>query len=456
MADAADLGIFAGEALTRHGTLSRRTATWEEATETHTRASDGSYIERDGVLKSADTNVPRVEWIDTDADGTRDTPTLLLEGARTNEWTYSELLGSAQYTLVFCTESANDIAAPDGYTTADKLVETTDNNEHRIQGAAPTMTDNTGQTVSLYAKADERSEFLVRCYDKSTSVVASCFFDLSDGTIGTESGTSNNSIEDVGNGWYRCVVADWDAGSGGGSPQVHIPMSSGSEVISYVGDAAKGMHFWGLQFEADAPFASSYISTESYNLNGGGFLELPGASGDYASTPDSAALSVTGDIDIQCLAAMDDWTPAALECLVGKWSSGLLSYVLRVDTDGTLKVSASANGSTTVNASSTAATGVTDGAKQWVRVTIDVDNGASGWDAKFYMGGTGATPAWVQLGTTVTTGTATSIFDSTALLELGGVFIGTSNLLSGKIYRARIYSDLTETTKVFDLSLIHI
>ena len=458
MADAADLGIFAGEALTRHGTLSRRTATWEEATETHTRASDGSYIERDGVLKSADTNVPRVEWIDTDADGTRDTPTLLLEGARTNEWTYSELLGSAQYTLVFCTESANDIAAPDGYTTADKLVETTDNNEHRIQGAAPTMTDNTGQTVSLYAKADERSEFLVRCYDKSTSVVASCFFDLSDGTIGTESGTSNNSIEDVGNGWYRCVVADWDAGSGGGSPQVHIPMSSGSEVISYVGDAAKGMHFWGLQFEADAPFASSYISTESYNLNGGGFLELPGASGDYASAPDSAALSVTGDIDMRVAHTPPAWNPATNSTLISKYTAGDFSWLFEVRTNGTLRLVWSVDGSATISVFSTAALVASGGDILLFRATLDVDNGASGYDVAFYTKVTTSSTrsadinshtGWTQLGTTVTGGSTTSIFDSAHIVEIGSYTTGTSGALTGPVQRAQIYNGIAGTL-VFD------
>jgi hypothetical protein len=34
-----------------------------------------------------------------------------------------------------------------------------------------------------------------------------------------------------------------------------------------------------------------------------GYLALPGTSGNYASAPDSAALSITGNIDIRCKVA---------------------------------------------------------------------------------------------------------------------------------------------------------
>ena len=37
-------------------------------------------------------------------------------------------------------------------------------------------------------------------------------------------------------------------------------------------------------------------------LTNAGFLSLPGEAGDYASTPDAAALDITGDIDIRCQA----------------------------------------------------------------------------------------------------------------------------------------------------------
>jgi hypothetical protein len=457
MADAADLGIFAGEALTRHGTLSRRTATWEEATETHTRASDGSYIERDGVLKSADTNVPRVEWIDTDADGTRDTPTLLLEGARTNDFTYSEQLDNAAWTKTRTSIGAIDtITAPDGYLTAEKLIEdSSPSTNHVLVRNTPAMTDDTDQAVSLYAKAGERTEIRVLLYDKA-AVERHVWFDLSAGTVGTET-SATGTIEDVGDGWYRCgIVAN--SNNGGNQPEVYTYLGSGSETVVYSGDGASGCYLWGYQFETDKPFVSSYISTDSYNLNGGGFLDLPGASGDYASAPDSAALSVTGDIDMRVAHTPPAWNPATNSTLISKYTAGDFSWLFEVRTNGTLRLVWSVDGSATISVFSTAALVASGGDILLFRATLDVDNGASGYDVAFYTKVTTSSTrsadinshtGWTQLGTTVTGGSTTSIFDSAHIVEIGSYTTGTSGALTGPVQRAQIYNGIAGTL-VFD------
>ena len=48
------------------------------------RASAAWYFDRTGILREAGPNVPRVEWIDLDGDGVRETQTALLEPAATN------------------------------------------------------------------------------------------------------------------------------------------------------------------------------------------------------------------------------------------------------------------------------------------------------------------------------------------------------------------------------------
>ncbi len=180
------------------------------------------------------------------------------------------------------------------------------------------------------------------------------------------------------------------------------------------------------------------------------YLYLPGVAANYASTPDTAALSITGDIDIRCKVALDDWTPTAQAALVSKYvaSGNQRAYRFSIATDGKPKFQFSTNGTDLVTKNSTAATSVTNGEIKWVRVTMDVDNGASGYDIKFYLSDDGV--AWTQLGTTVTTSTATSINDSTSVLEVGTSDAGTANLSIGSFYQAQIYSDISETTLVFD------
>jgi len=175
-------------------------------------------------------------------------------------------------------------------------------------------------------------------------------------------------------------------------------------------------------------------------------LDLPGASGDFAHTPDSASASVTGDIDIRVHAAADDWVPATPQALEAKWtgSGNQRSYLLRLENNGTLRFYWSNDGATTISLPSTAATGFTNGEAGHVRVTLDVDNGASGNDLKFYTSTDGVT--WTQLGTTVTTAGTTSIYDSTSLLTVGAdADTGIYERFTGEIYSAQVYDGIDGT-----------
>ncbi len=195
--------------------------------------------------------------------------------------------------------------------------------------------------------------------------------------------------------------------------------------------------------------SATTTTVSNFNVNGAvnEYVYLPGVAANYASAPDSAALSITGDLTMDIKVALDDWTPAANSTLLGKWltSGGQRGYVLQVNTTGVLNFFADADGSAAdVNVVSTVATGVTDGAVKWVRVSFDVDNGASGNDVKFYLSDDGV--AWTQLGTTVTTAGVTSIFDSTALFEIGTQSTGATNPATGKFYQAKVYNSYLQTS----------
>jgi hypothetical protein len=171
------------------------------------------------------------------------------------------------------------------------------------------------------------------------------------------------------------------------------------------------------------------------------YLELPGVVGSYASTPDSAAVSITGDIDLRAKVAMDDWTPAAIQSLIGKWleSGDQRSFALRVGTDGRPRLiwSTDGTGAATVEMIATAAPSIADGETLWVRATLDVDDGAGNRVAKFYTSTDGA--AWTQLGSTVTTAGTASIFDGTAVLHIGG-HDATIGVLAGNVYQAEVHN----------------
>lgn len=177
------------------------------------------------------------------------------------------------------------------------------------------------------------------------------------------------------------------------------------------------------------------------------YLELPGASGDYASTPDSAALDITGDLDLRAFVALDDWTPTTGQMVVAKWESApQLSYALSVITSGLLRLDW-ADDLGGLTAESTVRPTASNGQPLWVRVTLDVDAaepspGLFTAIVTFYTSEDGDT--WGQLGAEIifpgiTTG---NIFVSTSILEVGSCFGGTSQILNGRVYQSLVYDGI--------------
>lgn len=178
------------------------------------------------------------------------------------------------------------------------------------------------------------------------------------------------------------------------------------------------------------------------------YIYLPGSGSNNISTPDSSQLDITGDIDIRVRVGLSDWSPAAFNELVSKWNAttNQRSYLLRINPTGNLVLFWSSDGivdtnlrSSTENISSSA-----DNKVQWVRATLDVDNGSGGHDVKFYTSNDGI--GWNQLGSTITTAGTTSIFSGSAALIIGGRDGDTTNPLEGKIYNLIIKNGLDGNT----------
>jgi hypothetical protein len=150
---------------------------------------------------------------------------------------------------------------------------------------------------------------------------------------------------------------------------------------------------------------------------------------------------------------LDDWTPSATQLILSKLNNtgDQRSYTVNIRTTGVVRLSWSTDGAGTVNADSTVAPTVADGAALWVRATLDVDNGASGYDVKFFTSSDGVT--WTQLGTTVTGVGVTSIFASTTAVRLGQDF--GSTVMAGKVHRAQILNGIGGTPVLdVDTSLV--
>jgi hypothetical protein len=170
---------------------------------------------------------------------------LLIEEQRTNLLTYSADWTNLAWIKSETTISANSTLAPDGTTTADTLIGSTNN---IAKFTAQIGLTSTTSTFTVYAKA--AGETVISLWLVGATVGAS--FTLTGSGSTALLGATSSSITPAGNGWYRCTVQHNTA-----TTTAHIYLRTGS---SYIGDGTSGAYLWGAQLEAGA-FATSYIPT---------------------------------------------------------------------------------------------------------------------------------------------------------------------------------------------------
>jgi hypothetical protein len=176
-------------------------------------------------------------------------------------------------------------------------------------------------------------------------------------------------------------------------------------------------------------------------------LNTTGAVNSYASTPDNAALDITGDIELRIDLAPTQWPPAADQTVLAKYieSTNNRGYRLDVTNGGRLRFTWSTNGTNSFSSTSSVPVDIINGERVSLRVTFDVDNGASGRTTTFYTSqGPIASGPWVQLGTPLTQAGTTSIFANNGALEVGARNNGNSRFI-GHIFAARVLNGIGGT-----------
>ncbi len=169
--------------------------------------------------------------------------------ARANLLTYSEQFDNAAWSKSNSSVTANAGVAPDGTTTADKLVEDTATSTHRLlNNTGYTTTTGAPYTYTVYAKAAERTSIFV-----ADNSLTGASFNLSNGTVSNIGSGVTASIVSVGNGWYRCVMTRIESTAAG---RIVVYLESGG-ATSYTGDGTSGVLLWGAQAE-QASTASTY------------------------------------------------------------------------------------------------------------------------------------------------------------------------------------------------------
>jgi hypothetical protein len=165
-------------------------------------------------------NVPRIDYTGGGCGK------LLLEPQRSNLLLQSEAIDDAAWGKTNATITANSTISPDGTQNADKVIADTTNGVHRIEQDKATAAQVA--TQSVFAKASGYNFIAV----ENGGELA--YFNISTGVVGSVSG-GTASIQDYGNGWYRCILTATALNS-----KSYIYICSADNVITFAGDGTSG------------------------------------------------------------------------------------------------------------------------------------------------------------------------------------------------------------------------
>ena len=223
---------------------------------TFTRGSEATFVNAQGLIESTASNdAPRIDY----STGAK---AFLLEPQSTNLIPYSE--DFSEWTNTRSSDSIG-FTSPNGTNNATLLITESDSasNNKYIQSDLFNISSGAKITGSVFLKANQLNWARVILVNSSLNKSIDCFFNLESGVVGTSSATgsstvSSTSIEDYGNGWFRCnIVGDLDTST---NCRMRCYLADGDNDSSVYGDGTSGIYIYGAQIEQQS-YATSYIPT---------------------------------------------------------------------------------------------------------------------------------------------------------------------------------------------------
>jgi len=209
------------------------------------RASSATVINKDGLIETVGSGEPRIDYKD-DSKGA-----LLLEPSRSNILPYSEDFINAAWAKQNVTINSNQIIAPDGTLTADKIIDNSTNSAHRITDGNTTSSSGSF-TYSIFLKKGTLTTAQIQVFNSGTA--SSANVDLVNGTITSDGAGVDHKIENYGNDWFKCSISGTLSNT---ATTVYLYLK---QKPSYIGNEDY-LYAWGAQLEQGS-YATSYIPTQ--------------------------------------------------------------------------------------------------------------------------------------------------------------------------------------------------
>jgi hypothetical protein len=198
------------------------------------------------------------------SNGTRINSAGLVEVTPWNIVQQSETFDNAYWAKYQCTITANNTIAPNGTTTAEKVIATA--NSAAVVYISSTDYISGVYNWSVYAKAGNQDKVYLEAYGVG-GTACSTNINLSTQTIISQTNFTNVTIESVGNAWYR--ISGCLSNLGGSIVTIGFGMATSVSTNDFA-------YFWGAQLNIGSTAKPYFPTTDRLNVprltyqNGGG------------------------------------------------------------------------------------------------------------------------------------------------------------------------------------------
>lgn len=238
---------------------------------TYSRNSTATYIGSNGYLQTASVNQPRFGY-EYDSNNNLAYRGLLIEPIAGNNYLlHSENFSQNIWVKTNASVDSATVTNPDGTTNGQKI--SLSSSGGGISQSYTTAYVNPSATVrgfhvSIMAKAGECSYLNIQISNGSDS--CDCYFNLNNGTVGTNGANSNNliviykHIANMGNGWYRCFFCLRDDNLTNKTYTFSYRPSTSSNGLT-INNSGDGLYLWGAMAHYEINFTILYQQvTKSY------------------------------------------------------------------------------------------------------------------------------------------------------------------------------------------------
>ncbi len=282
------------------------------------RASSGTTVNQSGLIETVGSGIPRIDF----QGNTKGT--LLLEPSRTNLFQRSEDFTQGWTEARIETPYIADVVSPNGtlnaYTLEMSSGETSGGGIYNV--GTSISGDN---SFSVFAKKGN-ADYLVLGDTGLDSSRNAVYFNLSNGTIGTEYQNAVGEMKYFGNGWYRCTMKY--SLTSNANKFIYLTNKNGETTNSVVG--GDFIYIYGAQLEQGS-YPTSYIPTSGSSVTRQ--ADTASGSGNSAVFNDSEGVlfaDIQGLNEIYRLGVSEN-ASTSNRILIGQSSNGL-SYLVTSNT----------------------------------------------------------------------------------------------------------------------------